>query len=180
MPADDHGHPVGHDQPQPAAEHGRVHLYPGGLQYRLGEVDLDLAEHRGHGEVLRDHPAAVPAGRPEDPGDHPAAVQPHRLRGRDGQVHGQLGELAERPGGEGPLDPFGMLVRGEPPVAHRVAEHRYHAVAVRVGRAQVAGRRPWAHGPELIVCWPVRHAGVGCAGRRRLCGPGWNMLPIGA
>jgi len=79
VPAHHHGHPVRHDQPEPTAEHRRVHLHPAGLQYRLGEVDLDLAEHGGHGEVLRHHPAAVPAGRPEDPGDHPAAVQPYRL-----------------------------------------------------------------------------------------------------
>ena len=46
---------------------------------------------------------------PKIPADHPAAVQTYRLRGRHGQVAGQLGQLAERPRGEGPLDPFGVL-----------------------------------------------------------------------
>ena len=77
--AHDHGDTVRDDQPEPAAQHRGVHLHPAGLQDGLGEVHFDLAEHGGHGEVFRHHPAAVAAGRAEDPGDHLAAVQPHRL-----------------------------------------------------------------------------------------------------
>ena len=35
------------------------------------------------------------------------------------------------------LHPFGMFVRGQPPVGHRLAEQGHHAIPVGVGSAQV-------------------------------------------
>ena len=102
---------------------------------------------------------------PKMPGDDPAAVEAHGLRGRHGQVRGQLRELAERPGREGALNPLGVFFRGEPPVAHRLGEQGEDPVPVSVGRAQVTRRLPWAHGLKLPRPGPPGHVGDRCTRR---------------
>ncbi len=139
----DHRHPVGDDQPQPPNTVEKLH--PAGLQYRLGEVDFDLAEHGGHGEVLRHHPAAVRGGPAEDPGDHPAAVQPDRLRGRHGQIRRQLRELTERPGRRRSVNSFGKRLGGEPssssPRLSKASTRSWSASEARKSRAIVVHGR---------------------------------------
>jgi hypothetical protein len=113
----------------------------------------------------------VPAGRAEDAGDDPPAIEAHGLRGRRGQVGRQLRELAERPRGAGLLNALGVLLRGKPPVARRLGEQRQHPVPVSVGRAQVAGGQAWAHAPNIVLR-DVGHV------RRRLYVTGQVVLPI--
>jgi hypothetical protein len=121
----------------------------------VAKVEDDLAEDRGDREAGRDDPAPVPLLPGEDPGDGPAAVQPDRLGPGCGQVNGQLGEVAEGPGGVRPLGPAGMLLQRQPAVCRGRAEELEYRVPVGVGAAQVTGRgtgRSGGHTAEDTPC----------------------------
>jgi hypothetical protein len=90
------------------------------------------------------------------------------------QVGGQRGQLAQRAGGVGGVDAVGVLLRGQPPVGHGVAEQRDNLLAVRVGGAQ--GMGSGAAGHTLKILQPPR-CGRRADRRRASSAPG--RLSIG-
>jgi len=63
------------------------------------------------------------------------------------QVGGQPGQLTKRPGGQGSLHALIELVRPQPTVPHRLAQHVYNTIPVRIRRPYL-----WKVRGHVIPC----------------------------
>ena len=86
--------------------------------------------------------------RASPPSGYSGTPLPVKLGIRPGQVFGEYGQVPEGAGGIGPLDAFGMLIQGDPPITRGLGQHRHHPLPVSVRGAQVTRALPGIHTPD--------------------------------